>query len=71
MVRTARSAAASLTPAASPTATSNSCAVDLGEGNDRLLVETTHGGVTIVNANRGNDAIQGRDGRRPVDEQRQ
>ena len=31
--------------------------IDLGRGNDRLLVDTTHGGVTVVNAGPGNDQI--------------
>src|SRR5205807_8331068 len=31
--------------------------VDLGRGNDRLRVASTHGGVTIVNGGPGNDQI--------------
>ena len=31
--------------------------LDLGRGNDRLLVDTTHGNVTLVNAGPGNDQI--------------
>ena len=50
--------------------------VDLGKGNDRLRIASTHGTITIVNANTGNDQIniqtvgrpdadQRRGGRRP------
>jgi Ca2+-binding RTX toxin-like protein len=31
--------------------------LDLGTGSDRLLIDSTHGAVTIVNANKGNDQI--------------